>query len=291
MYTYSAVFLLCFLISNCICTVTFERKFNTEDFDQKPESTVDHTFKMLQLFDKIDLNSDGVLSKDELDKYSSKLSKVISNRQLANEMATIDRDRDGKVTFTELLAAFSNEVGEEDASQNKEPLKLRFNIADKNKDGMLSLDELGDLVNPSRNPDLLDLELNDVIKAHDEDGDGKISFTEYKKYRTENGEDETQSLSDFKQFDKNSDGYLTKDELAEVYKEEGEFDSFPIYDDVTSVIGSSKVTRDSWKDHANELSKTAVTDFGEMLLRPEDYDMKFQPDPDTAPPPEVHAEL
>ncbi|UKJ89866.2 hypothetical protein MACJ_003120 [Theileria orientalis] len=271
--------------------VTFERNFNSEEFDQKPESTVDHTFKMLQLFDRIDLNSDGVLSKDELDKYSSKLSKVISNRQLANEMATIDRDRDGNVTFNELLAAFSNEVGEEDASQNKEPLKLRFNLADKNKDGMLSLEELGDLVNPSRNADLLDLELNDVIKAHDEDGDGKISFTEYKKYRTENGEDETQSLSDFKQFDKNSDGFLTKDELAEAYKEEGEFDSFPIFDDVTNVIGSAKVTRDAWKSHANELSKTAVTDFGEMLLRPEDYDVKFEPEPEAKPRQEVHPEL
>lgn len=57
--------------------------------------------------------------------------------------------------------------------------------------------------------------------------------------KLEDGEDEVQSSNDFKQFDKNGDGYLTRNELEDVYKEEEEFDSFTMYDDVTSIVGSS----------------------------------------------------
>uniref|UniRef100_A0A3B0MYY1 Secreted protein acidic and rich in cysteine Ca binding region/EF-hand domain pair/EF hand/EF-hand domain containing protein, putative n=1 Tax=Theileria annulata TaxID=5874 RepID=A0A3B0MYY1_THEAN len=252
-------------IFKCWCSATPESFFKSDLSEENDKNKVDYTHHMLQLFDKIDLNSDGVLSKSELDTFSTTLSKVISDRQLANEMETIDKDKDGKVSLEELLAAFSIEVGEEDALNNKEPLIQRFKVADKNKDGHLDLPELGDLINPSRSPELLKLEVDDVLKAHDSDGD-------------EDGEDETQSSNDFKQFDKDGDGYLTRSELEDVYKEEEEFDSFTMYDDVTSIVGST-----------NELSRSSVTDFQEVLEHPADYGLTFEVPSET--PGTVHVEL
>ncbi|XP_953325.1 uncharacterized protein TA10510 [Theileria annulata] len=283
----------------CWCSATPESFFKSDLSEENDKNKVDYTHHMLQLFDKIDLNSDGVLSKSELDTFSTTLSKVISDRQLANEMETIDKDKDGKVSLEELLAAFSIEVGEEDALNNKEPLIQRFKVADKNKDGHLDLPELGDLINPSRSPELLKLEVDDVLKAHDSDGDGKISYDEYKKYRNEDGEDETQSSNDFKQFDKDGDGYLTRSELEDVYKEEEEFDSFTMYDDVTSIVGSTSnlflflfsldLTRELWEKHSDELSRSSVTDFQEVLEHPADYGLTFEVPSET--PGTVHVEL
>ncbi|EAN32034.1 EF-hand domain pair family protein [Theileria parva strain Muguga] len=278
-----------YIFFKCWCSVTFENDLKSDVLDENGKSKVDYTHHMLQLFDKIDLNSDGVLSKSELDSFSSKLSKVISDRQLANEMETIDKDKDGNVSLDELLAAFSSEVGEEDALNNKEPLVRRFKVADKNKDGFLDLAELGDLINPSRSPELLKLEVDDVLEAHDSDHDGRISYEEYKKYRNEDGEDEVQSSNDFKQFDKNGDGYLTRNELEDVYKEEEEFDSFTMYDDVTSIVGSSNLTRELWKKHSDELSRSSVTDFQEVLEHPADYGLTFEVPMET--PGTVHVEL
>ncbi|AFZ81252.1 membrane-associated calcium-binding protein, putative [Theileria equi strain WA] len=248
--------------------------------------------RMADLFGFIDKNGDKKIDSDEVKEYSKHLLENVANRQLLTEMDSVDINKDGLCSMDELLTSFQDEVGEEDAEQHREALAKRFIAADKDGDGLLNLKELGLIINPGRDEILLQIEIQDVIKAHDTNGDGTISFEEYKAAKPGDNDDETVMTSDFKQFDKNGDGKLTPEELREVYKEEEANIALPVAEDIRRIIGEGDVTFEAWTKHAVGLAGTSVTDFGEVLRFPQDYGMPIKTEskePEDATP--EHSEL
>ena len=93
-----------------------------------------------------------------------------------------------------------------------------FKIFDKNNDGLITQDELKQLLNNiGQNPS--DSEIQDMINEIDIDGDGKINFDNFitlmeKKLRDH--DDEEELIETFKVFDKDGIGFITYNNLKDV---------------------------------------------------------------------------
>lgn len=62
----------------------------------------------------------------------------------------------------------------------KEKLEAAFRLFDKDGDGYLTSDELQEVFNPGKQKDIDDQVWKDLIKEFDQNGDGKISLSEFK---------------------------------------------------------------------------------------------------------------
>ena len=93
-----------------------------------------------------------------------------------------------------------------------------FKIFDKNNDGLITQDELKQLLNNiGQKPS--DSEIQDMINEIDIDGDGKINFDNFitlmeKKLRDHDNEEEL--IETFKVFDKDGIGFITYNNLKDV---------------------------------------------------------------------------
>lgn len=95
-----------------------------------------------------------------------------------------------------------------------------FKMFDKNGDGQISVEELGEAMKQA-GQEMTDDELKDMIKAVDRNGNGKVEYTEFEDMMASQiGEPMTGDDLKFyfKKFDQNGDGFITSDELALVMK-------------------------------------------------------------------------
>ncbi len=102
--------------------------------------------------------------------------------------------------------------------------KEAFNIFDKDKDGYITIKELGEIMkNLGQTP--TEAELQDMINEVDIDGNGTIDFKEFlgimvRKMRDSDSEEEL--IEAFKIFDKDGNGLISQDELLNVMLTLGE---------------------------------------------------------------------
>ena len=102
--------------------------------------------------------------------------------------------------------------------------KEAFEIFDKDKDGFITIKELGEIMkNLGQNP--TDAELQDMINEVDIDGNGNIDFKEFlglmaRKMRDTDSEEEL--IEAFKVFDRDGNGLISSQELKHVMVSLGE---------------------------------------------------------------------
>jgi len=114
----------------------------------------------------------------------------------------------------------SEQLTEEKIAEFKEA----FEIFDKDKDGNITIKELGEIMkNLGQSP--TEGELNDMINEVDVDGNGNIDFREFlglmaRKMRDADTEEEL--IEAFKVFDKDGNGLITNVELKHVMVSLGE---------------------------------------------------------------------
>jgi len=101
--------------------------------------------------------------------------------------------------------------------QQRAELQEAFRLFDKNGDGKISSKELKDVMTQlGQKP--TDKEVADMIKSVDQDHNGTIEFDEFVQLMADKLSgtiDDAEMLAAFKQFDKNGDGKITKQELKE----------------------------------------------------------------------------
>jgi len=141
---------------------SLERKLTEEDVADLRE-----TFSM---FDK---DGGGTISLQELQGVMKKLGSSVTQKELKEMISSVDENNDGEIDFDEFL----NMMRKMPDSENE--LKQAFVVFDADGDGTTSRSELKKIM-LKFGQTLTDAELDAVMAEVDENGDGVISFEEFK---------------------------------------------------------------------------------------------------------------
>merc|ERR1712109_384575 len=115
------------------------------------------------------------------------------------------------LTYFDQPRTMAKEISEE----RQKDYRQTFDMFDNNKSGKIDKRELG------KNPSETDLEA--LVKEVDADGDGEIDFKEFLTMMAESENSETDEIKTaFAIFDKDGNGYISKDELKAVMVSLGE---------------------------------------------------------------------
>lgn len=130
--------------------------------------------EMLEIFQSLDKNGDGVLSREEIfEGYKNTLGEVEAKKEVDRIMTEIDIDHNGTIDYNEFVMAATNRQ----KLLNKERLDATFKIFDKDGNGSISKDEIKALLCvKSEDKKIID----DIIKEVDSNGDEEISLSEFK---------------------------------------------------------------------------------------------------------------
>lgn len=140
-----------------------------------------------RLFDK---DGDGSITRDELGRFMRSLGQFARAEELQQMLQEVDADGDGNVSFEEFVdiawsaGAGAREVwGEDDGKltteeQEERELRDAFRVFDKHNRGFITASDLRAVLQ-CLGEDLLEDEIEDMIKEVDVDGDGRIDFYEF----------------------------------------------------------------------------------------------------------------
>ena len=97
-----------------------------------------------------------------------------NDEEIRKKFLEIDVDRNNKIDFTEFLAANMSKS----IYKNKEKLRVAFDIFDTDKNGIISKE---DIINILKMENLYDAKklVSDLIEPNDINHDGKIDFEEF----------------------------------------------------------------------------------------------------------------
>merc|ERR1711892_438045 len=103
---------------------------------------------------------------------------------------------------------------------NKTELEEAFQLLDTNGDGMVSRRELKKLI-VKFGGEISREEVNNLVKQADQDGDGKINFSEFSKLwlnikKMSDVEEEQEIKEEFLRYDTDNNGFITKEEMLSV---------------------------------------------------------------------------
>ena len=135
------------------------------------ENEIETLNKILKAFDK---GKDGQITFDELRKGLLQLkTHKLNENDIIQLFKSIDVDQNGKIDYTEFLAATIQRVN----YLKNERLYEAFCMFDKDKSGNITKDELLRALKAEKSQEK---EIEKYIKAVDKNGDGKIDYKEFR---------------------------------------------------------------------------------------------------------------
>ena len=139
--------------------------------------TAAETKQFVETFKSLDENSDGVLSKEEIQKGldACKLGDIITKDNIDVIFNSMDVDKNGLVNYTEFISAL---IDYEKFVQ-KEQLLECFKSYDADSSGKINFKEFCEMIKPQTDKEKKDLE--ELYKQFDVDGDGEIDLKEFMK--------------------------------------------------------------------------------------------------------------
>merc|ERR1712187_34317 len=147
--------------------------------------------------------------------YASHARQKLAAKDLDTIFASIDTDKDGKISLEERLKDLTGSSEDEDEEVKKlgDVEKIRFKTADLDGDGFLNTEEASRLFNPDNN--VLGLMAEASFKEWDADGNGEVSMEEFWSGVHVDLEHEAseEEKAEFKRLDADQNGVLN---LAEV---------------------------------------------------------------------------
>uniref|UniRef100_A0A7N1A332 EF-hand domain-containing protein n=1 Tax=Kalanchoe fedtschenkoi TaxID=63787 RepID=A0A7N1A332_KALFE len=134
-----------------------------------------------EVFNRFDANGDGLISSTELAGVLKALGSDSSGDEITRMMDELDADRDGFINLSE-FASFCKLANIAGAGCDSDDAGMRdaFDLYDKNGNGLISAAELHQvLIKLGESCSVQDCEK--MIESVDSDGDGNVSFEEFKK--------------------------------------------------------------------------------------------------------------
>ena len=138
-------------------------------------SSTDMVKELKQIFRELDTDGNGTLSYEEIKEGFKKYSKAITDKEFDDIMKQIDADKNECIEYEEFIAATINL----DKLLTDQYLRMAFNAFDKDGSKELSANEIKEalgLINEDTDSNLI----HNIIKEIDVNGDGNISFEEFK---------------------------------------------------------------------------------------------------------------
>ncbi|KAL8437068.1 hypothetical protein ACSSS7_001225 [Eimeria intestinalis] len=139
--------------------------------------------KLYKRFRALDTNQNGELDPHEL----FEVPEIADNPLVKRVLSIFDTNGDGRVSFIEFLVGLSKLAAGTDEMQKT---KFAFDVYDINKDGHISNGELFAVMKMMVGNNLNDQQLQQLVDRTilqaDKDGDGMISFEEFREVRRHN---------------------------------------------------------------------------------------------------------
>ncbi len=127
-----------------------------------------------KIFKAIDKNGDGRLSKEEIyEGYDLFFGKNMEKEDIDKMFDAVDSDKSGFIEYSEFVIASMNEKN----LLTNEKLQAAFKMFDKDGSGLISKDEIKEVLGFGKNLD--DKAVNDIVRQVDDNDDGEISFEEF----------------------------------------------------------------------------------------------------------------
>lgn len=146
--------------------------------------------ELKQVFATFDKNSDGFITKQELKESLKNIRIFMSDAEVEEMVKKVDANGDGLIEFDEFCMLCESMhrrdqgVGGEDGNglSRDEELKEAFDVFDKDKDGLISVEELGVVLCSLGLREGTKVEdCKEMVKKVDRDGDGMVNFDEFKR--------------------------------------------------------------------------------------------------------------
>lgn len=136
-----------------------------------------------QAFQKLDVDKDGQISKQEIMQGMSSAGLKLSSTEIETLFILGDRDNNGQIDFSEFAQIMIPSANERIAKfkncfRNRSEIEAAFHKYDTNKDGAISFDELKSGLAKS-GINFSDQEVETVFALADRDGDGEVSMSEF----------------------------------------------------------------------------------------------------------------
>ncbi|GAB4860980.1 hypothetical protein Ancab_036140 [Ancistrocladus abbreviatus] len=134
--------------------------------------------ELKKVFDRFDANGDGLISASELVAVMKALGSETSPEEVDRMMEEMDSDKDGFVNLEEFADFCGKQVDGDETGSGE--LKDAFDMYDQDKNGLISATELH-LVLRRLGENCTVQDCTKMIQSVDSDGDGNVSFEEFKK--------------------------------------------------------------------------------------------------------------
>lgn len=141
-----------------------------------PSSPSSTASELERVFNKFDSNGDGKISSSELAAIFASLSHPATADELARMMAEADSDGDGFISLDEFVDLNTAKV---DPNAALEDLRHAFSVFDLDRNGSISAEELARVLR-SLGEGVSVAQCKKMIDGVDKDGDGSVSFEEFK---------------------------------------------------------------------------------------------------------------
>ncbi|XP_041636452.1 calumenin-A [Cheilinus undulatus] len=255
-------------------------------FDQLP---VEESKRRLSIMvDQMDKNKDGFISEDELKRWIKDAQQKHIYESVERQWSDFDMNNDGLISWGEYRnVTYGTYLDDPQADSEYNYMSMmarderRFKVADTNGDLIADKREFTAFLHPEDYEHMKDVVVQETIEDIDKDGDGFIDLKEYigDMYQAEEGvedpewvESERQQFAEFR--DKNKDGKMDKEEtldwiLPSDYDHAEAEAKHLLHESDADQDG--KLTKQEILDKFDVFVGSQVTDFGEALLRHDEF--------------------
>lgn len=151
--------------------------------------TTSNKIELKNVFATFDKNHDGFITKKELEESLKSIGISATEKDVVDMVENIDTNGDGLIDFDEFCKLFDpkssrDEEEEEEEEEEREigDWKEAFDVFDGNRDGVITVEELGLVLSSLGFTEGNKLEYcKEMIRKVDIDGDGMVNFVEFKK--------------------------------------------------------------------------------------------------------------
>ena len=131
-----------------------------------------------EAFNIFDVESDGSIAASQLMLLMKALKQKISENELDNIFNEYNIDKNGQIYFNQFLKIMAKRLKNIQEDED-EDLKRSFSYLDRNKNGLISINEIRYMVLHSKKVDISESDIETIIREADTDGDGLISLEEF----------------------------------------------------------------------------------------------------------------